>query len=52
MLRYFHYGSDNEIEDRETAFTCPECGEKDDISYNTYDRHKEKEYSILCGKCR
>lgn len=50
MLRYFHYGSDNEIEDRETAFHCPKCGfiEKKTVSLGAggrvvYEENEEEE---------
>lgn len=51
MLRYYHLGSDNEIEDRKIALTCPECGESKDIDYNVSGDHGEKEYACLCNKC-
>lgn len=51
MLRYFHYGSDEEIEDRESAFTCSECGENKEIEYNSDGKGKYTEYACLCNKC-
>jgi len=51
MIRYYHLGSDNEIADRETALTCPECGESKDIDYNVAGNRTEKEYACLCNKC-
>ena len=47
MYKYYHYGSDVEIDDKETAFTCPECGEKKDIDYN----EDQNEYACLCNIC-
>lgn len=50
-MKYYHYGSDEEIEDKETAFTCPECGESKDIDYNSDGNSEYKEYACLCNSC-